>query len=52
LCDIGVYKFIAKPWTFDEDFRKIIRRAIDNYNLQSEHEDMAAELERCSTKTE
>jgi two-component system response regulator HupR/HoxA len=52
LCDIGVYKFIAKPWTFDEDFRAIIQRAIDNYNLQSEHEDMAAELERCSTKTE
>jgi two-component system response regulator HupR/HoxA len=46
----GVYKFIPKKWTFDEDLRTVIRRAIDTYNLQREHEDMAAELERCSTK--
>ena len=47
----GVYKFIPKNWTFDEDLRTVIRRAIDTYNLQSEHEDMAAELGRCSAKT-
>jgi len=47
----GVYRFIPKNWTFDEDLRTIIRRAIDTYNLQSEHEDMAAELEKCSAKT-
>ena len=47
----GFYRFIAKNWTFDEDLRTVIRRAIDTYNLQSEHEDMAGELERCSTKT-
>jgi len=46
----GIYKFIAKPWTFDDDLRRVIRRAIDNYNLQSEHEDMVAELERCSDR--
>lgn len=46
----GVYKFIPKKWTFDEDLRTVIRRAIDTYNLQREHEDMAAELEQCSTK--
>ncbi len=38
----GIYKYTAKPWTFDEDFRTVIRRAIDNYNLVSEHEDNAA----------
>ena len=48
--EVGVYKFISKPWTFDEDLRTVIRRAIDNYNLQREHEDMVAELERCSDR--
>ena len=44
----GIYKFVAKPWTFDDELRTVIRRAINNYNLQNEHEDMVAELERCS----
>ena len=48
--EVSVYRFISKPWTFDEDLRKVIRQAIDNYNLRSEHEDMAAELERCSNR--
>ena len=47
----GVYRFIAKPYTFDENFRTVIRRAIDKYNLQSEHEDIVAELKRCSDRT-
>ena len=46
----GVYRFIAKPWTYDENFRADIQHAIDTYNLQSEHEDMVAELERCSDR--
>ncbi len=37
----GIYKYTAKPWTFDRDFRTVIRRAIDNHNLVSEHEDNA-----------
>jgi two-component system response regulator HupR/HoxA len=44
LNQIGIYRFIAKPLTFDEDFRTVIRRAIDNHNLQSEHEKIAVEL--------
>ena len=44
----GVYKFISKSLTLDEDLRKIIRQAINNYDLQSEHEEMVAELEHCS----
>jgi two-component system response regulator HupR/HoxA len=46
--EVGVYRFISKPWTFDEDLITAVRRAIDNYNLQSEHEDMVAELRHCS----
>jgi len=51
LRDVGVYKFIPKNWTFEENLRTIIRRAIDKYNLQVEHEDIVAELEPCSYKT-
>ncbi len=47
LCDIGVYKFIPKNWTYDEEIREVIQQAINYYNLQSEHEDMVEELERC-----
>ena len=34
-----VFKFIPKPWNLDEgeEFRTIIQRAIDHYNLQGEH---------------
>ncbi len=51
----NVYKFIAKSWSLagaiDEDVRTVIRQAIEHYNLQSEHEDMVAELEHCSDRT-
>ncbi len=33
----GIYEYTAKPWTFDANFRTVIRRAMDNYNLVSEH---------------
>ena len=49
--EVGVYKFISKPWTFDVDLRTAIQRAIENYNLQSEHEVMVEELEHCSDRT-
>jgi len=35
----GVFKFIPKPWNLQEgeEFRAIIRNAIEHYNTQSEH---------------
>ena len=35
----GVFKFIPKPWNLQdgEEFREIVRCAIDHYNLQYEH---------------
>ena len=35
----GVFKFIPKPWNLQEgeEFREIIRHAIDHYNLRNEH---------------
>ncbi|MHC4171630.1 MAG: response regulator [Planctomycetota bacterium] len=41
-----VFGFIPKPWNLqeEEEFRAIIRQAIDHYNLQSEHAGMVEEL--------
>ena len=35
----GVFKFIPKPWNLQEEdeFRAIIRSALDHYDLKSEH---------------
>jgi two-component system response regulator HupR/HoxA len=32
-----IFEFVAKPWKLEKDLKKIILRAIDHYNLQSEH---------------
>jgi two-component system response regulator HupR/HoxA len=42
--EVGIYRFISKPWAYDDDFRALIRRAIDDYNLQYEHEDISSGL--------
>ena len=48
----GVFKFIPKPWNLEEGekFKVIIQRAIDHYNLQSEHVGTAAELKPYSDR--
>ena len=35
----GVFKFIPKPWNLQEgeEFKSVIRDAVDRYNLKSEH---------------
>ena len=50
MSDLGVYKFVAKSLTFDEDVRTVIRQAIDHYNLKVEHEDIMGELRCCSER--
>ena len=47
ICEVGIYRFISKPWTYDDDFRAIIQRAIENYDLQYKHVDIPAELGGC-----
>jgi hypothetical protein len=39
-----VFRYIPKPWNLQEgqEFRAIIQRAIDHYNLKSEHAGMMA----------
>lgn len=45
-----IFKFVCKSTSLGEDLKPAIRQAIGRYNLQSEHEDIVAELGRCSTR--
>ncbi len=31
-----IFKFIPKPWKLETDFKKVVLKAIEHYNLQSE----------------
>ena len=42
--EVGIDRFISKPWSYDDDFRAIIRRSIKNYNSQFEQEGISAGL--------
>ncbi len=33
-----IFKFVPKPWKLEGDFKKVVREAIDHYNLQSKRE--------------
>ncbi len=33
-----IFRFIAKPWKLEADFKKAIQQALDHYNLQNECE--------------
>jgi len=39
----GVFEFIPKPWNLQEgqEFREIVRRAIEHYNLQNQNAELA-----------
>ena len=45
-----VYKFITKPWKLEEEFKPSIRQAIEYYELHSERNRLAAELEEYKAK--
>ena len=47
-----VYKYITKPWKLEEDFRPSIREAIDYYDLRSERDKLAVEVEVHKDKLE
>jgi len=48
MSEVGIYRFISKPWTYDDDFRAIIRRAIENYDFENDHKDIMARSGSCS----
>jgi len=36
-----IFRFICKPWKLEADFKKVIRQALDYYNLRNERETIA-----------
>ncbi len=48
MLELGIHNYVPKPWLFDEDFKTVIRVAVDHYNFQSEHKDTTQESETCS----
>ena len=46
-----IFRYITKPWKLEEEFKPAVRQAIDYYNLQSERDGLAAELEQYKAKS-
>jgi DNA-binding NtrC family response regulator len=43
----GVFQFIPKPWNLEKDLKDVVRKALDHYELKTEHRAITAELDRC-----
>lgn len=41
-----IFKFITKPWKLEEEFKSVLKQAVDYYNLHAEHDKFEAELEK------
>jgi len=39
-----IYRYIPKPWKIDDDFKVVIRQAIEHYNFNEERNMMIAKL--------
>ena len=39
-----IFKFITKPWKLEEDFKVVLRQAVDYYNLRSERDMLLEKL--------
>jgi DNA-binding NtrC family response regulator len=48
--NLGVFKYISKPWNDDTDFLPAIREAIVYYNLKTENANMKKQLEELNKK--
>lgn len=42
---VDIFKFITKPWKLEEEFKVVIKQAIEYYRLQMESERLKKELE-------
>ena len=41
-----IYKFITKPWKLEEEFKSVLKQAVDHYNLHYERDKLKAEVEK------
>ncbi len=39
-----IFRFITKPWKMEDEFKTVLRQAVDHYRVQVEHERLTAEL--------
>lgn len=46
-----IFRYITKPWKFNEELRTIIRQAIEFYDLHSERESLVSFIEKMAEKT-
>jgi two-component system, NtrC family, response regulator HupR/HoxA len=46
-----IFKFITKPWKLEEEFKGVIAQAIEYYNLHTERDRLAKELEALKAAT-
>ncbi len=47
-----IFRFITKPWKLEEEFKAVVRQAIDYYNLQRERDALLAELSQYNLELE
>ena len=47
-----IFKFITKPWRLEEDFKSVLKQAVEYYNLCEERKTLAAEVERLKAAPE
>ncbi|MEZ0536204.1 response regulator [Caldicellulosiruptoraceae bacterium PP1] len=41
-----VFRYVTKPWKMEEEFKEILKQAIEYYNLQEEKEELTKALEK------
>ena len=47
-----IFRFITKPWKLEEEFKTVVRQAIDYYDLQRERDNLVAELSQYNFELE
>jgi two-component system response regulator HupR/HoxA len=39
-----IFRFITKPWKMEDEFKSVLRQAVEYHRVQTEHERLATEL--------
>ncbi len=47
-----IFKYITKPWKLEEEFKSVVRQAIDYYNLQDERDSLIEKLKQAHDELE
>lgn len=47
-----IFRFITKPWKLEDEFKGVVRQAVDYYNLQKERDMLLAKLKQYNIELE